>query len=375
MNRITLYFLLLFAACKNEAETFTVSGVIGNAPAKTVVLQQLSFNNPQAVVSDSSTIDAKGMYELNGSRKEEGLYVLSLNNQPAVIFVNDGANIQISFDIQKFTKPDVKGSPATESLYQFIHSYMQKDSALAAVYADLDALIASGSASTDSGKAVLQQKGLQQMAAMNKYITDFISKSESPATICFALDKARQSMTIQEIDALVKKASGRFANHAGILYFKNAIAFQLAEENSAGNYDLLNQQAPDLTMKTPAGESLSISSYKGKFLLVDFWASWCGPCRQENPNLVAAYKQYHSDKFEILGVSLDKSDVAWKQAITKDNLTWPQMSDLKQWDSEAVSAYHFDGIPFNVLINPEGKIVAHNLRGPQLEETLQKYLK
>lgn len=375
MKRIKLYFwLLLFAACKNETETFTVSGVIKNAPAKTVVLQQLSFNNPQSVVSDSSIIDAKGMYELNGSRKEEGLYILSLNSQPAVIFINDGTNIQISFDIQKFTKPDVKGSPATESLYQFIQAYMQKDSILATIYNSLDTIVAPGG-NSDSLKAGLQQRGLQEMAAMNKYLSDFISKSESPAAICFALDKARQSMTLTELDALVKQASDRFQNHSGVIFFKNAIAFQLAEEAGAGKYDLLNQQAPDLSMTTPGGQALSISSFKGKFLLVDFWASWCGPCRQENPNVVAAYKKYHSDKFEILGVSLDKSDAAWKQAIAKDQLTWPQMSDLKQWSSEAVSAYHFDGIPFNVLINPEGKIIAHNLRGKQLLETLEQFLK
>ncbi len=375
MKHLIKYALLLtIVACNNEAETFTVSGVIGHAPSKTVVLEQLSYDSPQPTVIDSSSIDDKGMYKLSGSRAEEGLYVLSLNNQPAVILINDGSDIQVSFDIQHFTKPDVKGSSATESLYNFIHAYFEKDSALSEVYSALDISMKSG-IENDSLKAALQQKGLQQMTDLNKLISEYIEKNESPSAICFALDKARQSMNISELDALVQKAADRFQTHSGIVFFKNAIAQQKQAETSTGSVDLLNQTAPDLTMNTPEGKPLSISSFKGKYLLVDFWASWCGPCRQENPNLVAAYKKYHTNQFEILGVSLDKSDGAWKQAIAKDQLIWPQMSDLKQWESEAVNAYHFNGIPYNVLINPEGKIIAQNLRGSALEETLQKYIK
>ena len=213
------------------------------------------------------------------------------------------------------------------------------------------------------------------MGELNKFIRDFIEKNESPSAICFALDKARQSMSVNELDALVQKAADRYKNHSGIVFFKNAIAQQKQAESSAGSNDLLNQPAPDLTMNTPDGKPLSISSFKGKYVLVDFWASWCGPCRQENPNVVNAYKKYHSAQFEILGISLDESDGVWKQAIAKDQLTWPQMSDLKKWKSAAIDAYHLDGIPFNVLINPEGKIIAQNLRGAALDATLQKYLK
>ncbi len=375
MKHIIKYTLLLsLAACNNEAETFNVSGVIGHAPAKTVVLEQLAYNSPQPTVIDSSVIDEKGMYSLSGSRKEEGLYVLSLNNQPAVILINDGTDIQVSFDIQQFTKPDVKGSAATETLYDFIHTYFKKDSMLSEVYAEIDLNIKSG-VENDSLNTALQQKGLQQMGELNKFIRDFIEKNESPSAICFALDKARQSMSVNELDALVQKAADRYKNHSGIVFFKNAIAQQKQAESSAGSNDLLNQPAPDLTMNTPDGKPLSISSFKGKYVLVDFWASWCGPCRQENPNVVNAYKKYHSAQFEILGISLDESDGVWKQAIAKDQLTWPQMSDLKKWKSAAIDAYHLDGIPFNVLINPEGKIIAQNLRGAALDATLQKYLK
>ena len=111
------------------------------------------------------------------------------------------------------------------------------------------------------------------------------------------------------------------------------------------------------------GKPVSISDFKGKYVLIDFWASWCGPCRKENPNVVAAYNKYKDKNFTILGVSLDKDKDSWIQAIKNDNLAWTQMSDLKQWESAAVSTYKIQGIPFNVLIDPTGKVIAQELRG------------
>ena len=122
------------------------------------------------------------------------------------------------------------------------------------------------------------------------------------------------------------------------------------------------------------GKPLSISSFKGKYLLVDFWASWCGPCRGENPNVVAAYNKYKDKNFTILGVSLDDDKSAWQEAIKKDGLNWNHMSDLKQWQSAAVNTYQFDGIPFNVLIDPTGKIIASSLRGAELDQKLAELL-
>ena len=130
--------------------------------------------------------------------------------------------------------------------------------------------------------------------------------------------------------------------------------------------------AINFTLQDTSGKNVSLSSYKGKYVLVDFWASWCGPCRGENPAVVAAYQKYKAKGFDVLGVSLDNNKDKWKQAIKKDNLTWTHVSDLMGWKSETAQKYGVTSIPFNVLLDKDGKILAKSLRGPALEAKLEE---
>ena len=133
--------------------------------------------------------------------------------------------------------------------------------------------------------------------------------------------------------------------------------------------------APDFTMNDVNDKPFSLSQLRGQYVLVDFWASWCGPCRDENPNVVAMYNKYKNKNFTVLGVSLDRNKASWLEAIAQDKLAWKQISDLKEWSSIAVPLYGIEGIPYNVLVDPQGKIIATDLRGEGLESTLAKILK
>ena len=137
----------------------------------------------------------------------------------------------------------------------------------------------------------------------------------------------------------------------------------------------VGDMAPDVALPTPEGKKVALSSLKGHYVLLDFWASWCGPCRGENPNVVAAYNKYKDRNFTIYGVSLDSNKDPWEKAINSDGLTWTQVSELKGWSSSVAGLYGIQSIPQNFLIDPTGKIIAHNLRGPALEETLESTLK
>jgi peroxiredoxin len=168
----------------------------------------------------------------------------------------------------------------------------------------------------------------------------------------------------------------RFPNHTVLNSLVRNYTAMLAKQQPAnGNASPAGDMAPELTMPDTEGKPFSLSSLRGKYVLVDFWASWCNPCRGENPNVVAAYKKYKDKNFTVLGVSLDKEKEAWLNAIKEDGLTWKHISDLKYWNSAAVSLYGFEGIPYNVLVDPQGKIIAKELRGEDLDKTLSQVLK
>ena len=359
-----------------DPNNFTVSGKITHAPSQNIFLEQIVYDNAAPKVIDSGKLTQDGNYKLKGVSKEQNLYLLTIDHKPVSILINDNDDIRLSADLNtSFSSPYISNSDATKSLYTFLKRFRSSDSMLATTYNTMDTLAKQNP--NDSSLIILQSKGAQELQSLSAYMKDFIKKSNSPAAIYYALSVAasKNVVNIQELDSLATQAAGRFKGHSGLEAMKTAIAQAKSSNNTNEGASWVDKQAPNLTMNDINGKPVSISDFKGKYVLIDFWASWCGPCRKENPNVVAAYNKYKDKNFTILGVSLDQDKDSWVQAIKNDNLAWAQMSDLKQWQSAAVSTYNIEGIPFNVLIDPTGKVIAQELRGPALEQKLAEVLK
>ncbi len=334
---------------------------ISNAKGKKLVLERLTARNVELI--DSISFD-DNQYNYSLYVPEPGFYRIKDTDQNFMVFIlSPNDHIKITADANNLEGTyTVKGSPETtrlqklnKSLYKF---YARRDSLARAIQQHQSARdINSYINAIEYQKVIIEE--------YNQMLRDFIRENPGSLASLVAVEKLNPETDFPYYKMVAEALQKTMPQS---IYTKN-----ITERVKSMGALAVGAEAPEIALPNPEGKILKLSDLKGKIVLIDFWASWCKPCRRANPEVVRLYNKYHDKGFEVFSVSLDKNKTSWTKAIQQDGLIWPyHVSDLKYWNSSVVKLYNFNGIPYTVLVDREGKILAKNLRGKALEQKLKE---
>ncbi len=370
MNKVIRWVfpvLILLGACSSEKK-FTVSGTLKGLEQKMLYLQKFEENKP--VTFDSVQIGDDGSFKLAAAIPYTDYYRLFVSEQNNFVFIADPVGhliVEADGVLNRPTK--IEGQEDTRLMHEFT--------------AEMDKLMIKREQIIQlSTNGTPKEQVASLMTAFTNealsYIHGFVDKHASSPAVLAALNNLNPMEDMPYFIKVRDSLEKRMGESAYYTFLKTQISeaeTQLGEQQGNESGQLaVGKPAPEITLPDPSGKNHSLSELKGKVVLIDFWASWCGPCRQENPNVVKAYNQFKDKGFEIFSVSLDKSKSAWVNAIQEDGLHWTHVSDLQYWSSAAAATYGVTSIPFTVLVDQQGNIVAKNLRGEALVQKLKEIL-
>jgi thiol-disulfide isomerase/thioredoxin len=387
MNKKLLFYLsivLVFAACKHN--TVKISGTIVNpVNGSYLILDELKSNELKPV--DSVKVSSAGTFSFKREIKQPSFYLLkSNNNNFLTMLLNPGEKITMKVHSDSLNYPiSLDGSKGTESMAEYnktLRITIQKLTGLNKIYQqnvdkpELPKIIESLDSLANIYLDEINSYTKKYIDENIKSLVSLVALYQQVAPNVYVLNPSKDMKYFVKVDSSMFSLYPDYEPVKTLHEQVKEMSSKLTGSTEPAAGSSSESLAPEISLPSPAGDTIKLSSTRGSVVLLDFWASWCTPCRKENPNLVNVYNTYHKKGFQIYQVSLDKTKDAWEKGIQDDHLEkWIHVSDVKYWNSIVVPLYKVESIPCNFLLDKDGRIIASNLRGEQLQIKLAEIFK